>query len=203
MKVGQRRPRLKDDDIYALVNKDVSERGALVRLNRGDKTTVTYTHRPSLQKTAVNAVHADATADPNTAEPTDTSVNAVGYPRPPANTTANPGCKPPPSNQPVWVQCSKHWKQRQQTDMDYRIDLGVTNTPFGCVNLIPLAVAPIWHFGGSLTVVNLRVVVAIRVVVTVRVVVGIRVVVATRAIQGERERCTGADVGRSVQRSPL
>ena len=40
LKVEQRRPRLKPEDIYALAHKDVSERDALDRLNRGDKTTV-------------------------------------------------------------------------------------------------------------------------------------------------------------------
>ena len=79
---------------------------------------------------SVNAVNADATADPNTAKPTDTSVNAVGQPKPPAKKTANPGSKPPPS---VRVPCSKHWNQRKQTDMDYGIDRGVTNsTPWTC-----------------------------------------------------------------------
>ena len=46
MKVGQRRPRLEPAEIYALAHKSVSEREALERLNKGDKTTVTYTHRP-------------------------------------------------------------------------------------------------------------------------------------------------------------
>ena len=41
MRVEQRRPRLKPDDIYALAHKKVSEREALERLNKGDKTTVT------------------------------------------------------------------------------------------------------------------------------------------------------------------
>ena len=41
-KVEQRRPRLKPEDIYALAHKDVSDREALDRLNRGDKTTVTF-----------------------------------------------------------------------------------------------------------------------------------------------------------------
>ena len=45
-------------------------------------------------------------------------------------------------------------------------------------------------------------VVAIRVVVAVRVVVVIRVV-AARAIKKEKERRTGADVGKIAQRSPL
>ena len=49
MKVEQRRSRLKPEDIYALAHKDVSEREALERLNK-DKTTVTYTHRPSHNK---------------------------------------------------------------------------------------------------------------------------------------------------------
>ena len=47
MKVEQRRPCLKPEDIYALAHKNVSEREALERLNKGDTTTVTYTHRPS------------------------------------------------------------------------------------------------------------------------------------------------------------
>ena len=46
-------------------------------------------------------------------------------------------------------------------------------------------------------------VVAIRVAVALRVVVMIRLVVAARAIKEERERRTGADVGRGSQRSPL
>ena len=53
MKVEQRRPRLQPEDIYALAHKDVSEREALDLFNRGDKTTVTYTHRPSPNKTAL------------------------------------------------------------------------------------------------------------------------------------------------------
>ena len=47
MKVQQRRPPLKPEEIYALAHKSVSEREALERLNKRDKTTVTYTHRPS------------------------------------------------------------------------------------------------------------------------------------------------------------
>ena len=47
MKVEQRRPRLKPDDIYGIAHKNVSGREALERLNKGDKTTVTYTHRSS------------------------------------------------------------------------------------------------------------------------------------------------------------
>ena len=202
MKVEKRRPRLKPEEIYALAHKSESEREALERLNKGDKTTVTYTHRPSHKKTAVNAVkppelppkgggmwpypwthvgtpshlghmdrvaatmpsqahagaaqkapdigqwegqdvplvspsscivkggipssrsylptylnavNADATADPNTSEPADTSVNAVGHPKPPAKKTVDPGPKPPPT---FWVLCSKHWKTRKQTEMD-------------------------------------------------------------------------------------
>ena len=38
MKVEQRRPRLQPEDIDAVAHKDVSEREALQRLNRGDKT---------------------------------------------------------------------------------------------------------------------------------------------------------------------
>ena len=61
---------------------------------------MTYTHRPSQNKTAVNAVNAEATADPNTSEPADTSVNAVGHPKPPAKKPVDPGAKPPPT---FWV----------------------------------------------------------------------------------------------------
>ena len=126
MKVEQRRPRLKPEEIYALAHKSVSEREALERLNKGDKTTVMYTHRPSHNKTAVNAVNADATADPNTSEPADTSVNAVGHPKPPAKKTVDPGPKPPPT---FWVPCSKHWKTRKQAEMDMSwIDWGATNS---------------------------------------------------------------------------
>ena len=92
---------------------------------------MTYSHHSSPHETAVNAVNADATADLNTPQPTDTSVNAVGYPKPPARKTANPGSKPPPYNQPVWVLCSKHWKERKQTDMDYGIHWGITNSTLG------------------------------------------------------------------------
>ena len=111
MKVEQRRRRLKPEDIYALVHKDVPGREALDRLNRGDKMTMTYTHHPSPHKTVVNAVNADTTADPNTAEPTDTSVSAVGQPESQVKKTADPGSKPPPFNEPVCVPSSKHWKQ--------------------------------------------------------------------------------------------
>ena len=126
MKVEQRRPRLKPAEIYALAHKSVSEREALERLNKGDKTTVTYTHRPSHKKTAVNAVDAEATTDPNISEPADTSVNAVGHPKPPAKKPVDPGAKPPPT---FWVPCSKHWKTRKQTEMHMSwIDCGATNT---------------------------------------------------------------------------
>ena len=126
MKVEQRRPRLKPAEIYALAHKSVSEREALERLNKGDKTTVTYTHRPSHNKTAVNAVNAEATADPDTSEPADTSVNAVGHSKPPAKKPVDPRAKPPPT---FWVSCSKHWKTRKQTEMDMSsIDWGATNT---------------------------------------------------------------------------
>ena len=103
MKVEQGTPRLKPEEIYALAHKRVSEREALERLNKGDKTTVMYTHRPSHNRTAVNAVNADATADPNASEPADTSVNAVGHPKPPAKRTVDPGPKPPAI---FWPQCS-------------------------------------------------------------------------------------------------
>ena len=108
MKVQQGRPRLKPEDIYALAYKDVSKREALDCLNRGNKTTVTYTHRPLPHKTTVNAVNADATANPNTAEPADTSVITLGQPKPPAKKTAHPVSKPTPFNQPVRVLCCKH-----------------------------------------------------------------------------------------------
>ena len=116
MRVEQHRPCLKPEEIYALAHKGASEREAPECLNKGDKTTVTYTHRPSQRKTAVNAVNADALADPITSRPADTSVNAVGHskpPKPPAKKTVNPGPKPPPS---FWVPCSKHWKTRKQTE---------------------------------------------------------------------------------------
>ena len=130
MKLEQRRPRLKHEEIYALAHKRVLEREALKRLNKGDKTTVMYTHRPSHNKTAVNAVHADATADPNISEPANTSVNAVGHPKPPAKKTVGPGPKPPPTS---WVLCSKHWKTRKKTEIDMSwIDWGATNTTLGC-----------------------------------------------------------------------
>ena len=87
---------------------------------------VMYTHRPSHNKTAVNAVNADATADPNTSGPADTSVNAVGHPKPPAKENADPGAKLPAT---FWIPCSKHWKIRKQTEMDMSwIDWGATNS---------------------------------------------------------------------------
>ena len=88
---------------------------------------MTYTNRSPPYKTALNAFNADATANPNTAAPTDTSVNASGHPPPPTKKTADPGSKRPPSNQPIWVPCSKHLKKCKHTDMEYRIDWGVTN----------------------------------------------------------------------------
>ena len=45
MKVEQRRTRLQPEDIYPLANKDVLVREALDCHNKGDKTTVTNTHR--------------------------------------------------------------------------------------------------------------------------------------------------------------
>ena len=76
---------------------------------------MTYAHRPSHNKTAVNAVNAEATADPDTSEPADTSVNAMGHPNRPAKKTVDPGPNARPS---FWVPCSKHWKTRKQTEMD-------------------------------------------------------------------------------------
>ena len=101
-------------------------------LNRGDRTRVTYSYRLSPHKTAVNAVNADATTGRNVSEPTDTSFNAVGHPRPLAKKTANPssssaGSKPSPSNQPVWVPCSMHLKKHKQTNRNNCIDWGVIN----------------------------------------------------------------------------
>ena len=126
MKVEQRRPRLKPAEIYALAHKSVSEREALELLNKGEKTTVMYTHCPSHNRTVVNAVNADATADPNTSEPADTSVNAVGHPKPPEKKTVEPGPKLPPT---FWVPRSKHCKTRKQTEMDMSwIDWGATNS---------------------------------------------------------------------------
>ena len=91
MKVEQRRPRLKPTEIYARAHKSVSEREALERLTKGDKTTVTYTHHTSHNRTAVDAVNAEATTDPNTFEPAETSVNAVGHSKPPAKEPVDPG----------------------------------------------------------------------------------------------------------------
>ena len=62
---------------------------------------------------------------------------------------------------------------------------------------------PIGQFAVRLRVVNLRVVVGMRVVVALTAVVSIRVVAAVRAIKGAKKGRTGADVGRSAQRSPL
>ena len=132
MKVQQRRPRLKPEDIYALAHKDVSERGALDRLNRGDKTAVTYTHHPSPQKTAVNAVNADDTADLNTAQPTDTSVNAVGHPEARRRKPATPGL-----NRHLRIHPFGFHVPNIQNKVNKRI---WTNVLIG--------VSPITHFGG-------------------------------------------------------
>ena len=67
---------------------------------------VTYNYRSSHKKTTVNAVIADAMANPNTSDPADNSVHAVG-PKPLAKKTVGPGPKPPPT---FSVPCSKHWK---------------------------------------------------------------------------------------------
>ena len=115
MKLEQRRPRLRPEEIYPLAHKSVSEREALERLKKGDKTTVTYTHRPSHNKTAVNAVNADATAGPNAFEPADTSVNAVGHPKRPAKKTVDPGPKPPPTFGFRVPNIGKHVNKRRWT----------------------------------------------------------------------------------------
>ena len=194
MKVEQRTPRLKPEEIYALAHKSVSEREALERLNKGDKTMVTYTHRPSHNKTAVNAVNADATAGPNTSEPADNSVNALGHPKPPAKKTVHPGPKPPPS---FWVPApniGKHVNQRRWTCLGL---IGVPPiAPFGRVSLRHHAMTLIGALRVSLRVVSLRVVVAIRVAVLVRV-------AAARAIREVKEHLAGAAVGRSARRRPL
>ena len=199
MTVEQRRPRLKPEDIYALAHKDVSDREALDGLKPGDTTTVTYTHRPSPHKTAVNAVNADW----NTAEPTDTSVNAVGHPKPRANQTADPGLNrhlPIHPFRPGVPNISSTVEKRKSTT----ILIGVSEIAlFGCVDPIPHAMTPIGQFLGntirpsnwvSLRVVNLKVVVAIRMVVAVT---------TQGAIKGEKERCIRADVGRSARRIHL
>ena len=111
LKVEQPRPPLKLKDNYLLANNDVLKREGLIGLHGGDKTTVTYTLRPFPHKTAVNAVDADARANLNNAEPTGTSVNGVGQPKPPVKKTANPGFKPPPSDQLVPVLWAKHSKK--------------------------------------------------------------------------------------------
>ena len=74
--------------------------------------------------------------------------------------------------------------------------------PFGLVSLILHAMTLIGALRVSLRVVSLRVVVAIRVAVVIRVPVVVRVA-AARAIREEKERRTGADVGRSAQRRPF
>ena len=109
MKVEQRRPRLKLEEIYALAHKSVSEREPLERLKEGDKMTVMYTHRPSHNQTAVNVVNADGKTDPNTSKLADTSVNTVGHPKPLTRKNADPRPRPPPT---FWVPCSKHWRTR-------------------------------------------------------------------------------------------
>ena len=203
MKVEQRRPRLKPAEIYALAHKSVSEREPLERLNKGDKMTVTYTHRPSHNRTAVNAVNAEATADPNTSEPADTSVNAVGHPKPPKKKPVDPGPKPPPTFGYHVPNIGKHVNKRRWTCLGL---IGVPPIPqFGRVSLILRAMTLIGTLQVSLKVVSLRVAirVAIRVAVVIRVVVVIRVAAAARAIKEAKERRTGADVGRSAQRRPL
>ena len=194
MKVEQHRPRLKPEEIYALAHKSLSEREALERLNKGDRTTVTYTDRSSHNKTAVNAVNADATADPDTSEHADTSVNAVGHPKPPAKRTADPGPKPPPTFGFRVPNIGKHVNKKRWTCLG---SIGVPPiAPSGRVSLILHAMTLIGALLVGRRVVSLRVVVAIRVAVVVSV-------AAARAIREEREPCTGADVSRSAQRRPL
>ena len=67
---------------------------------------------------------------------------------------------------------------------------------FGRVTPVPHAMTPIGQFGA-------RLVVAIKVVVAVSVVVAIGLVAirTVRETKGEKERRTGADVGRTTQRS--
>ena len=72
--------------------------------------------------------------------------------------------------------------------------------PFGRVSLILHAMTLTGALRVSLRVVRLRV--AIRVAAVIRVAVVIRVA-AARAIKEEKERRTGADIGRSAQRRPL
>ena len=123
MKVEQRRPRLKPEDIYALAHKNVSKREGLQRLNKGDKTTVTYTHPPSNNKTAVNAVNADATADPNTAEPADTSDQRLGS----VETSGEENCRPRAF---LLGSVFETLETRKRTEMDYHIEWFVTNSTF-------------------------------------------------------------------------
>ena len=199
MKVEQGRPRLKPEEIYALAHKSVSDREALGRLNKGDKTTLMYTHRPSHNRTAVNAVNADATADSNASDPADTSVNAVGPPKPPAKKTVDPGAKPPPTffGFPV-PNSGKHINKQRWTCLGLIGQPPIA--PFGPVTLILHAMTLIGVLRVSLRVVSLRV--AIRVAVVIRVAMVIRVA-AARAIKEEKQRHTGGEAGRSAQRRPL
>ena len=185
MNTEQGRPRLQPEDIYALAHKDVSEREALDRLNKRDETTMTYTHRPSDNKSAVNAVNANATADPNTAKPTDTSVNAAGTSNPRRRKRPTPGLN-------------------RQTPFGFRVpNIGnnvnkqIWNTilivvspvePLGRVSPVHHAMTSIEPFRVSLQVVKLRVVVAIN--------------WAARAMKEEKDRSMGADAVRSAQGSP-
>ena len=59
MKEEQRRPRLDLDAIWNLAYKEVAKKKSLKHSNRGDKTTVRYSHHPSLQKTAANVVNSN------------------------------------------------------------------------------------------------------------------------------------------------
>ena len=143
---------------------------------------MTYTLRPSPHKAAVNAVNVDTTTDPNTAEPTDTSVNAVGHPRPPAKKTADPGL-----NRHLPINTFGLRVPNIGSNVNKRIWttvlIGVSpKAPFGRVDAVPHAMTPIQQFprnkigpskGVSQRVVNLKAVVPIR---------------AVQAIKGEKER---------------
>ena len=188
MRVEQHRPRLKPEDIYAPAHKEIWEIEALDRLNRGDQTTVTYIHRPSPHKTAVNAVNADATADLNTLP------NGLTPPSTPW-VTLNPRPRQPATrclNRHLPINPFGFHVPNIGNNVNTTVLIGVSPmTLLGRVSPIPHAMTPIGRFGVSLRVVNVRVMVAKKVMVAVRAVVAIRVVVAVRAsgaIKGERER---------------
>ena len=194
MKVEQRRPLLKPDEIYSLAHENFSEREALERLNKGDTTTVTYTHRPSHNKTAVNAVNADATA-------TLTPQNPLTPPSTPWVTLNLRRRKPSTPGLKCHLRfglrvpnIGKHINKRRWTCLGL---IGVPPiAPFGRVSLILHAMTLIGALRVSVRVLSLRMVVALRAAVAVRV-------AAATAIREERERRTGAAIGRSAQRRPF